>query len=372
LSVTFLISSLGTTSEALLVRDMKFGMVESRRMLAMVAGAIVGVTVALQGGGAWAIIAQQIATELAGTILLLLATPYRIRVRISRQSLRDLGGLSGFVLGHRLLFYLHRNADNLLIGRFVGAAALGAYTLAYNVMLVPFSRIAGPVQKVMFPAFSRLQDQPERIAALWVRATRLVGALTVPMLTGLVIVAPDFIHVVLGAKWDSTVQIIQILAWVGLLQSLQTLNTEILTARDQTSVLFRFSLFFFAAHMIAFAIGVQWGVIGVAVAYAISSTIVEPLITWLAARALNTSPLIIVKGLAGVAFSSVVMAFAVFVLREALVAADVPAILRLIACVAAGVAVYAPVCLIVDRALRREIQGLLGRFGRRRVAAQAA
>jgi O-antigen/teichoic acid export membrane protein len=373
LSATFLISSLATTTEALLVRDMNFGKVETRRMIAMVLGAVAGIVTALLGGGAWAIISQQVATELAGTVLLLIISPFRIRPMFSRAALREMGGFSGFILGHRLLFYLHRNADNLLIGRFIGAAALGAYTIAYNVMLVPFSRIAGPVQKVMFPAFSRLQDQPERIAALWVRATRLVGALTVPMLCGLVVIAPDFVDVVLGHKWESAVPLIQVLAWVGLLQSLQTLNTEILSARDRTPVLFKFSIGFFCAHVTAFIIGIQFGIVGMAVAYAISSTLVEPIITWLAARSLHTTPLIILKGLAGVAFASAVMVAAVFAVRHALVAADVPALARLVLCVATGVVVYLPVVAVVDGALRREVLGLAGGLSRRRrMAPQAA
>ena len=243
---------------------------------------------------------------------------------------------------HRLLYYLHRNVDNLLIGRFLGAAALGVYGFAYNVMLVPFSRIAGPLTEVLFPAFSRMQDDRPRMTAIWVRAVRLVASFSVPALVGLVVVAPDFVQVVLGEKWEQTTILIQILAWVGLLQSLQTLNPQILQALDRTTTLLRYTIVFFVFHLIAFAIGLQWGVVGVAVGYLISSLVVEPLFAWITARALGVSPLVLVRGLTGVLQASALMFVAVLGARYALLQTDVRPAVRLALEVSIGIAVYVP------------------------------
>ena len=98
-------------------------------------------------------------------------------------SLRDIAGLSGNVFGQRLLYYIQQNADNLLVGRFLGPTALGSYAVAYNVMLVPFSQIAVPVQEVLFPALARMSDGDE-IVRLWLRATRLIGASRSPRSPG--------------------------------------------------------------------------------------------------------------------------------------------------------------------------------------------
>ena len=62
------------------------------------------------------------------------------------------------MFAQRLLYYASRSADGILIGRFLGAAAVGIYAVAYNIILIPFSQIAGPIQQVMFPAFARMQD----------------------------------------------------------------------------------------------------------------------------------------------------------------------------------------------------------------------
>jgi O-antigen/teichoic acid export membrane protein len=367
-SLSFLITSIGATQEALLVRDMKFRALEVRLMSATCTGAVVGIGVAIAGGGAWAIIAQQLAEALVSTVLLWLSSPWRPQLRFSRTSCRSLWGFSGWLVGHRLLFYVHRNADNILIGRFVGAAALGAYTLAYNTMLVPFSRIAGPVQRVLWPAFAEMQHDGPRIAANWVRVTRMLGAIAIPALAGLIVVAPDFVHVVLGAKWAAAVPLLQVLAWVGMLQAVQILNVDILQARDRTALLFRFMAFFCATHLLAFSIGLHWGVVGVAVAYAISSTFVEPVLSWLTARELGVSPWLVPRGLLGVGQAALVMAAAVLAMRLGLEHAGVEPAARLAACIVTGLAVYAAVCTWRVPELRIELAGIVeGLFPRARI-----
>jgi O-antigen/teichoic acid export membrane protein len=345
LSLGFFVNSLATTQEALLVREMRFRSLELRMMIGTAAGAAAGISVATAGYGAWAIIVQQLAIAAVSTALIWIVSPWRPRFVFSLVSLRDLGSFSGNVFGQRLLYYLHRNADNLLIGRFVGAAALGAYGFAYNVMLVPFSRVAGPLQEVLFPTFSRMQDEPERMAGIWIRATRLVATISIPCLLGLTIVAPDFVHVALGGRWHAAGPLIQILAWVGLLQSLQTLNSNILQALDRTATLFRYSLVFFSLHLCAFVIGLHWGVVGIAAAYAVSSTLVEPLYAWITCRALGVSPWVLLRSLAGIAESAVLMAGAVLAVRLALVHASVPALDRLFVTIATGAAVFVPCSL---------------------------
>lgn len=365
LSLSFVITSLATTHEALLLRDMKFASTERRIMAATLAGAVAGIVVGVQTRDAWAIIAQELAMATTSTLLLWKLSPWRPQLRFSRASLRSLFAFSAPLVGHRLLYYVHRNADNVLIGRFVGAAALGAYSLAYNIMLVPFSRIAGPVQRVLAPAFARMQDEPQRIGDAWVRAVRLLGMCAIPSLTGLIVVAPDFVRIVLGPKWAAAAPLIQILAVVGMIQALQSISTDILQARGRTATVFRFTLLFSAAHIAGFAIGLQWGVKGVAAAYAISSLLVEPVYTVLTARSIGVSPWRPVLAVRGIVEASVAMAVVVLATRMGLIDIGVPAFPRLVLCVIAGAAVFLPLsvwrCPEVWADLRETLGPAVGR-----------
>jgi O-antigen/teichoic acid export membrane protein len=283
------------------------------------------------------------------------------RLQFSRASLRDLGGFSANMLGQRLCWYLQVNGDSFLIGRFIGTAALGTYAVAYNTMLVPASKIGGPLQRVFSPAFSRIQDEPERIAATWARVARLLATVCVPALAGLVVVAPDFVPVVLGSHWTRAVPVVQVLAWVGIVQALQALNMDVLMARDRTRTMFRFAVLLTSCHLIAFAVGLHWGVIGVAVAYAISTTLLEPWQTVLAARCLGVSPLVFFRAVAGPFQAALGMCAAVLAVRAGLVDGGVAPVLRLLACIVTGVGVYGVLCLWRVPELADEVRGLLRR-----------
>jgi O-antigen/teichoic acid export membrane protein len=195
-----------------------------------------------------------------------------------------------------------------------------------------------------------------------------VGALTIPGLLGLMAVAPDFVSVVLGDKWHSATPVIQILAWVGLLQSLQRMNSSILEARNHTGALLRYAIIVLLASAAAFVGGLPFGIVGVATGYAISSTIVEPYYTWITGRTIGVSMLTILKTFSGIAQASGLMLVAVLGARLLLVQGGVPAGARLALLILLGIVVYVPACLRLDPTLRTDI----GHLRRRRRSAEPA
>lgn len=339
LSLSFLFTTLGTTQGALLIRDLRFRALELRTMFATVAGVAVAIVVAALGFGPWALIGQQLASTGISTALLWGSSSWRPQLVFSRQSLRTLIDFGGFVFGSRLLFYLNRNVDNFLVGRYLGAAKLGPYTLAYNIMLIPLNRVASPVQQVFFPALSRIRD-PGRVGELWVRTSRLVATVAVPALVGLAIVAPEFVDVVLGSRWHSAVRVLQILCWVGLLQSLMGQNTSVLLAVGQVRTLFRFAGLSSTLTITAYAVGLAWGIVGVAAAYAIVTTVLQPYYAWITGRAVGVSPLRFLAALRGVLEAAAGMGIVVSGARRLLLALDVPPEVRLAMLAALGIGVF--------------------------------
>jgi O-antigen/teichoic acid export membrane protein len=358
LSIGFLVTALGTTQSALLNREMQFRSLELRMMAGTVVGGTAGIVVAAAGGGAWAIIVQQLAIAAASTVLLWFFSSWRPRFTYSLDSLRSLGGFSANVFGTRVLFYANRNLDNMLIGRFLGPAALGAYAIAYNVMLTPLARIAQPIVEVLFPAMSRIQEDRPRMAAMWLRANRMIGAITIPAMVGLIVVAPEFVATLFGSRWEDATPVIQILAWVGLLQSLQRLNSSVLLAADRTRTLLHYSVIVLVASVVAFVVGLHWGIVGVAAGYAISSTIVEPYYTWLTVRVLDLRLLDFLRSLAGVAQASAGMVAVVLAAKTWLVSPELVPGLRLAIFVALGLGSYGLLAAWRAPELRADMRGL--------------
>ena len=157
-----------------------------------------------------------------------------------------MGGDSGIgkyslnLVGFNTFNYFARNADYLLIGRFLGATSLGIYMLAYRIMLYPLQSITTVISRVMFPAYSQLQDDDARFRSAYLRTAGMIALVTFPMMAGLWV--SDRAHVVLtifGQKWAQAIPLIKVLALVGMAQSIGATVGAIYQAKGRTDVMFR-------------------------------------------------------------------------------------------------------------------------------------
>lgn len=364
LSASFFITALQPTQSALLQREMNFRALSVRLMVATILSGAVGVAMAASGFGAWALIAQQITLASVSSALLWKLSDWRPRFLFSFDSLRDLGSFGLKLLGSRLLSYLKGNSDNILVGRFLGSAPLGAYSVAYNIMMLPVVRLILPVQETLYPALSRLQDDRERLASVWIRSSRMVAAVVVPGMLLVIITAPDLVHVMLGGKWHRVAPLLQFLAVVAMSYSLSAVATKVLTALDRTRTLLIFSIVDYATALAAFALGLHWGIYGLAICYAIVSVPVQAILIGLASSALGGMAGAFVRGLSGLTAASVAMAVAALLLRLALVGAHIPAVLRLLAVIPAAGVVFVPLCFWLAPAISEDAKPLLARLRR--------
>lgn len=339
-SLAFFLVALSATQAALMTREMNFRGLELRDMAGTVLGAVAGVAVAVAGGGAWAIIAQSVVSAAVATLLLWRYATWRPELRFSMRALKVNGSFGGKLFATRLLSYLNLNADNLMVGRFLGARALGFYALAYNVMFAPLARIAGPVQQVLIPAFSRLQDDRERLGRVWLRGSRLSAAVSMPAFLGMLVVAPDFVPTVLGERWSDAVPVLQLLCWAGILQGVQLLQWSVLQARGRAGTLLRYAVVSTVVNLGAFAIGLGWGIVGVAAGFALARTLMVPVITELTCRELGLRLREFPRALSSVVQASTAMVAALLLARALLLEVGVPAAGRLPLLVAVGAVAY--------------------------------
>jgi O-antigen/teichoic acid export membrane protein len=360
-SFSFLLLSLGATQAALLTRDLEFRSLEIRNIIGTVAGSVLAVVLAFLGFGPWAIISLPLATYGTSTILLWLLSAWRPSFAFSGASARGFLKFSGNVFGTQMLTYLISNLDNFLVGRVLGPASLGAYRLSYNLVIYPLSNLSRPIVSVLFPAFSRMADERDRLISGYLRASRLVVAITLPLFLLIVITIPDLVPVVLGPKWDNTTTVIQVLAWLGILQSLKALNTAILLASDRPGVLFRIALVGLPVYLLGFVVGLRWGIVGVALGATIAASIIQPLYTIAAARALGIRSLEVVDQCGRVILAAAGSFALVLVLRLVLVDLDLSAAARLPMLVLTFVLLYGTIVLAAEPRLRDEARWFRGR-----------
>jgi polysaccharide transporter, PST family len=361
ISPAFLFTALGIVQGALLTRKLEFRSLEVRTVAATLVSTSVAMALAALGAGSWALVAQTLTVTSVSTILLWRSSAWRPRRLFSTTSLRELAPFSGHILGARTISWGRANVDNLLIGRYVGASQLGAYSIAFNLMVTPVTRLAGPLTQVFYPAFSRVRD-PVRIGEVWLRAVRVVAAIVAPAMLGLAVVAPDFIAVVFGRRWHEAVPVLRILAPLGMVLAVQALNYGILQSLARTRTLFRYTLFASLGAIASFVAGLPWGIVGVAAAYALASILVlEPWYLVLTARAVGVPVRDWIRSVSGVFEASVAMAAVVAATRVGLVNAGLPPGARLAVLVALGACVYLLLLRWRVPELVEEVKAVLGR-----------
>lgn len=328
------------TQIALLTRELNFRSLELREIGASLIAGFGAVVLALAGAGAWAIVGQNLLVAAVSAVLVWRLSSWRPQRIYSRESLRTLGSFGVKTLFARLLSYANLNADNLLVGRFLGSISLGVYSIAYNVMFLPATRIADPIQQVLFPAFARLQHDHAALRRSWIRGMQLVAAVNAPAFLGMAVVAPDFVSVILGHKWLPAVPVLQLLCLAGVAQSVQTLNWSVLQAVGDSGRLLRFMTLSTLLTVGAFVAGLRWGVVGVAGLYAAARVVVGVLYAWTTSRRVGLPLLEWGSGVARIARLALPMAIVAYLLRHGLVLLQVPAAWRLALVAFAGAASY--------------------------------
>ena len=265
LSLTFLIGGLRVQPDALLKRQMRFPALALRDMAASFLSVPIAIVMAWRGAGYWAIVALPLTwnfIQMATSWLLVRWTPGLPRRGTKVGSMVVFGGN---VAGSYLIFNLNRNADNVLIGWYWGATPLGLYSRAYNLLMLPVRQLSGPAGSVAIPAFSRLQNDPERFARYYLRAVNLIIWISAPVFGFLFVAAEPVIVTLLGAHWRAAAPVFQILVICALGQLLLESTIWLLVSRGHSERLLKLLLIASPIIVTSFAVGLPWGIRGVAI-----------------------------------------------------------------------------------------------------------
>jgi PST family polysaccharide transporter len=271
---------LGAQHVALLTRRMEF----TRLAMIDIASAVVGVAVSI----AWTLFDRSywalFAGTLASAVLPTLCYWYFSRWRPSLPRKVDgIGALINFgagITGFNFANFFARNLDNVLIGKYWGETQLGLYDRAYKLLLFPLSQITNPLSKVMVPALSRLKDEPDRYRSAYLRVMPLILLVALPGVAFAAAMSDTLIPFVLGEQWRGSAPIFLALGFAGLLQPLNNPAGWLFVSQGRSGDFMRWGIVTAITSVLAFAIGLPYGALGVAVAYAISEYLRTPFL-WL-------------------------------------------------------------------------------------------
>jgi PST family polysaccharide transporter len=290
ISFLFPMDGLNTVAKAILTRELRFRLYIALDVAAYVFGyALVGVVLAWMGYGVWALVSANLAQLGLRLVLMFLATRHSLRPSLNWGAARD---LLRFGFGHSMAqigTLLSQQGDNLVVGRWLGPAALGIYGRAYNLMVMPAHAFGRIVNRVLFPVMSQVQDDAARLANGYERSIAIVAFISLPLSAFLWVVAPEFIGLVLGPRWGDVVLPFRLFS-ISLLFRMSTKISDACTKAAGEVYLRAILQYVYAALVVVGAvIGQRWGVGGVAVAVSIAMAITWQNMAWLARRVTGLS-----------------------------------------------------------------------------------
>jgi len=273
LAITLPLQSLNVVPEFLLRRRMQFHLLVVRNLVAILLAGAAGVVVALSGGGVWALVTQQVAAPLIGGVAIWVAVGWRPRFHFQHSHIAEIKDFTTGVLGFNILNFFGRNIDYLLIGRFLTSADLGMYTLAYRLMRYPTQFLSSAASQTLFPVFSRMQEDRERINSSYLRVARTISLVAMPVMVGMAITANDFVLVLFGPKWAAVAPLLAFLALAGVLQPVTSIFTSVTWALGLSQWQLRYAIVQTAIVVIGFLVGLQWGLLGMAASFLVTALI---------------------------------------------------------------------------------------------------
>ena len=269
LAVTFVLRGASAQHQALLERRLHFRRLARIELVSSALSTAAAIAVALLGGGLWALVTLNVSYVLARSLQLWKASGWRPGPPRRAAGLRSLLTFGGHLSVFNVVNYTARNADNVLIGRFVGADALGLYDRAYRLLMLPLQQINSPVSRVAVPTLSLVAQQDARLRRYYITAVGGVSLASMPLMAVAAVLASPLVVVVLGDQWAPAAPIFRALAIVGLVDTVAQTNGWLYTATGRTKQQAQWALISRPLVVLGFLAGLPWGPLGVAVGYAV-------------------------------------------------------------------------------------------------------
>jgi O-antigen/teichoic acid export membrane protein len=220
LSLNILVSAFGQVQLSLLAKNLAFRERLLPDLVPIVVYGVVAVLLALMGLGVWSLVIANLVSSFLTSVLAWLVAPWwRPRLRFDRQIAKELFDYGVHIVGSSWLVFFITNLDNTFIGRVLGKEPLGYYGLAYSTANLPATHISRIIGQVLFPAYSRIQDDMVALRRVFFRTLHYVSLLSIPLAVGMITFAAPFILTLYGDRWAPSIVPLQLLGIYGLLRS---------------------------------------------------------------------------------------------------------------------------------------------------------
>lgn len=281
LAVIMLIDNLKFIPTTQIIKSNNLGKLLLPSILKSITYSIIVILLAFQGFSYWSFVYAQICSTILETFAFFFIIPWRFRLHLNKDIGIDLIGFGKFLVIASLLGMVHKQIDNLIVGKILGLSALGYYAMAYrwgNMFITDIGKI---VNQALYPLNVKYQDNIPMLERIQTQSMKYTSLIVFPISFGFLITCPEFVNLVLGEKWAPAIIPLQIMSVNGIFWALVK-RGNLFEALGKPSYILLLSLLNISLLLVLiFPLTIKIGIIGTAIALTITTFLVNFVVYWL-------------------------------------------------------------------------------------------
>jgi len=320
LSIGILLKPLNLIHTVILTRAMNFKKLAMIQNGAALVAGLTALLTAYLGFGVWALTINNFLVAFLCVPMLFLATRWKPKIEWEKNYFKEIFTFGVYSTSTDIFRTTTYNIDNLMIGKFLGASSLGAYTLAFSLTEVLRQTISSILNKVMYPVFGQLQDNKEKLKNYFLKIININAIGMYPLMSFFLLFAKELILGIFGIKWVGAILPLKILAVAIMIHLIINSYTSLLRAMGYPGLEFKIIMGNTLLVLIpGLYFGItQWGLLGAALAILVNKVILVAVALWVLRKHIDISLLDISTTLKGSVFAIGIASLLTLVLKASL------------------------------------------------------
>lgn len=317
-SLVLIINSFSIVQNAILQKKMQFKKLFFASINGMIFSGVIGIVLAINNAGVWALVVQQLINSFIITIILWFTISWRPTFVFKISRVKKLFNYGSRLLCSSLIDTLYKNIYPLIIGKMYTQSDLGYYNRGNQIPNILVNNLNGSIQGVMFPAFSEYQTVPQKLKQILRRSIVTSCFLVFPLMLGLLAVAKPLTVLMLTEKWLSSVPFMQISCVMYAMWPIHTANLQAINALGRSDIFLKLEIIKKSLTVIVLIITIPMGIYQMMWGSALTSVVSTAINAWPNKRLLNYSYFEQVKDILPSLILSLIMCalcFSVFLLH---------------------------------------------------------
>lgn len=242
MGVIVVINAFTLIQRTILTKNVDFKTQTKASLISSIASSIVGIGMALQGFGVWALAGQQVTRQLLNMLCLWLLSSWRPHFAFSTERFHEMWSFGWKLLVSSLISTAWTEAYQVIIGKCYTTAMLGQYTRARQFRDPCSTTLTTVIQRVTYPILSQMQDERGRLREGYRRVIRLTMLVTFALMAGIAASAQTLVESLVGRQWLPCVPLLQLLCVMGMLYPLHAINLNMLQVQGRSDLFLRIEI----------------------------------------------------------------------------------------------------------------------------------